>query len=165
LRVDLFVNERWVGDLSLESYVRDLGLAGIAHIREWIPHAEMQRILAQSDLLLLLAQRQPLQVPNKLYEYLGTGVPILAVTDADGETARMLHDVGGHYVVERDTCDDITAALRSALRASGSGVAHSASRDLLEEWLTERQMQRLVSAVGPEIPAYLPSDRRLNSAT
>ena len=150
LRVDLFVNERWVGDRSLESYVRDLGLAAIAHIREWIPHAEMQRILAQSDLLLLLAQRQPLQVPNKLYEYLGTGVPILAVTDAEGETARMLHDVGGHYVVERDTCDDIAAALRSALMASVSGgVAHSASRDLLEEWLTERQMQQLVAAVGP----------------
>ena len=149
LRVDLFVNEPWIGEISLESYIRELGLMGIARIREWVPHAEMQRILAQSDLLLLLAQRQPLQVPNKLYEYLGTGVPILAVTDAEGETARMLHDVGGHYVVERDTAADIAAALRSALRATGNSSARSASRDLLEEWLTERQMQRLVSAVRP----------------
>ena len=149
LRVELFVSEPWVGDVSLESYVRDLGLAGVAHLREWVPHAEMQRILAESDLLLLLAQRQPLQVPNKLYEYLGTGVPILAVTDADGETARMLHDVGGHYVVEQDTADDIASALRTALMAAGDAGAGMSSRDLLEEWLTERQMQRLVSAIRP----------------
>ena len=149
LRVELFVNEPWVGDVSLESYVRDLGLTGVAHLREWVPHAEMQRILAESDLLLLLAQRQPLQVPNKLYEYLGTGVPILAVTDADGETARMLHDVGGHYIVEQDTADDIASALRTALMAAGDAGAVMSSRDLLEEWLTERQMQRLVSAIRP----------------
>ena len=149
LRVDLFVSEPRVGDISLESYARDLGLEGIAHIREWVPHAEMQRILARSDLLLLLAQRQPLQVPNKLYEYLGAGVPILAVTDPEGETARMLHDVGGHHVVERDTPDDIAAALRSALIATRKGAGRSASRQLLEEWLTERQMQRLVSAIRP----------------
>ena len=149
LRVDLFVSEPNVGDVPLDTYLARLGIAGIAHVRRWVPHAEMQRILADADLLLLLAQRQPLQVPNKLYEYLGTGVPILAVADVEGETARMLHDVGGHFVVERDTADDIAAALRSALMAAGRPAAPAASRDLLEEWLTERQMQRLVAAVRP----------------
>jgi glycosyltransferase involved in cell wall biosynthesis len=149
LNVDLFVSEPWVGDVSLESYIAGLGISDIARVRQWVSHGEMQRIIAEADLLLLLAQRQPLQVPNKLYEYLGTGVPILAVADAEGETARMLHDVGGHYVVERDTVDDIAAALRSALMAAGETSMTSGSRDLLEEWLTERQMQRLVSAVRP----------------
>ena len=149
LRVDLFVSEPNVGDVPLDTYLARLGIAGIARVRQWVPHAEMQRILAEADLLLLLAQRQPLQVPNKLYEYLGTGVPILAIADADGETARMLRDVGGHYVVERDTADDIAAALRSALMAVGQPAAPATSHDLLEEWLTERQMQRLVSTVRP----------------
>ena len=148
LRVDLFVSEPHIGDIPLDRYLEGLGIAGIARVRQWVPHAEMQRILTEADLLLLLAQRQPLQVPNKLYEYLGTGVPILALADADGETARMLHDVGGHYVVERDTADDIAAALRSALIAAGD-TGPPRSRALLEEWLTERQMQRLVSAVRP----------------
>ena len=149
LRVDLFVSEPHVGEVPLDTYLEGLGIAGIVRVRQWVPHAEMQRILAEADLLLLLAQRQPLQVPNKLYEYLGTGVPILAVADAEGETARMLRDVGGHYVVERDTADDIAAALRSALMATGQPAVPAASRHLLEEWLTERQMQRLVSAVRP----------------
>ena len=148
LRVDLFVSEPHVGDVPLVTYLEGLGIAGIVRVRQWVPHPEMQRILAEADLLLLLAQRQPLQVPNKLYEYLGTGVPILAVADADGETARMLHDVGGHYVVERDTADDIAAALRSALIAAGE-TGPLRSRALLEEWLTEHQMRRLVAAVRP----------------
>ena len=149
LSVDLFVSEPWVGGVSLESYIRGLGLSDTARVREWVPHAEMQRILGDADLLLLLAQQQPLQVPNKLYEYLGTDVPILAVADGDGETARMLHDVGGHFVVDRDTPDEIATALRSALMAAGEASAPTRSRALLEEWLTERQMQRLVAAVRP----------------
>jgi glycosyltransferase involved in cell wall biosynthesis len=149
LTVDLFVSEPWIGGVSLESYIRGLGLADAVRVREWVPHAEMQRLLADADLLLLLAQSQPLQVPNKLYEYLGTGVPILAVADAEGETARMLHDVGGHFVVEHDTPDEIAAALRSALVAAGETSVPTRSRALLEEWLTERQMQRLVASVHP----------------
>jgi glycosyltransferase involved in cell wall biosynthesis len=149
LSVDLFVSDPWVGDISLEAYIRHLGLTEVARVHRWVAHSEMQRILAESDLLLLLAQRQPLQVPNKLYEYLGTGVPILAVADAEGETARMLREVGGHYVVERDTADDIAAALRSALTGAGETTESPASRALLEEWLTERQMQRLVAAIQP----------------
>ena len=147
LRIDLFVSEPAAGDVSLESYIEGLGLGSVARVRGWVPHAEMQRIIRDADLLLLLAQRQPLQVPNKLYEYLGTGVPILAVADAEGETARMLHDVGGHYVIEHDSVEEIAAALRSALNEARQPGAPAASRHLLEEWLTERQMQRLVSAV------------------
>ena len=149
LMVDLFVSEPRMGDVSLDSYIRGQGLADAVRVREWVSHAEMQRLLGEADLLLLLAQRQPLQVPNKLYEYLGTGVPILAVADAEGETARMLHDVGGHFVVEHDTPDDIAAALRSALMSAGEPSASRGSRALLEEWLTEHQMRRLVAAVRP----------------
>ena len=149
LSLDLFLSEPHSGDVPLELYIRGLGLSDVARVRQWVPHAEMQRILGEADLLLLLAQKQPLQVPNKLYEYLGTGVPILAVADADGETARMLHDVGGHYVVERDTADDIAAALRAALMAAGETAGATGSRALLEEWLTEHQMRRLVAAVRP----------------
>jgi glycosyltransferase involved in cell wall biosynthesis len=148
LRVDLFLKEPGGRQASVEAYIRGFGLAGIAHVHQSVPYEEMQRILAESDLLLLLAQGQPLQVPNKLYEYLGTGVPILAVVDADGETASLLRAVGGHHVVERDTADAIAQALRSALVSSGD-AKNASSRHLLEDWLTERQMRRLLAAVRP----------------
>lgn len=150
IAVDLFVSEAVAGDMSLDAYINHLGIGNIARVREWVPHAEMQRILCEADLLLLLAQRQPLQVPNKLYEYLGTGVPILAIADAEGETARMLNEVGGHYVVERDAADEIAAALRAAMTASRDVAAAPAPTPaVLEEWLTEHQMRRLVTAIRP----------------
>jgi glycosyltransferase involved in cell wall biosynthesis len=150
LSVDLFVSDaRSAGDMPIEAYIQRLGIEHVARIREWVPHAEIERILRDADLLLLLAQRQPLQVPNKLYEYLGTGVPILALADADGETARMLRAVGGHYLVDRDNATEIAAALRAALDASVKSTDTAAAPAVLQEWLTERQMQRLVAAVRP----------------
>jgi glycosyltransferase involved in cell wall biosynthesis len=148
LAIDIFVGEaRAAGDVPLETFVAQLGLGDIVRVHDWRPHAEIQRVLQSADLLLLLAQRQPLQVPNKLYEYLGTRVPILAIADEHGETARMLRQAGGHYVVSRDTPADIAAALRTALAERDRAPA--AAGPVLDEWRTERQMQHLVSAVRP----------------
>jgi predicted DNA binding protein len=82
-----------------------------------------------------------------LYEYLGTGVPILAIADEHGETARMLREAGGHYVVTRDQPDDIARALREAIRNRDVEPATSAA--IVNEWLTDRQMQHLLEAVRP----------------
>jgi glycosyltransferase involved in cell wall biosynthesis len=147
LVVDIFVGDAQA-DMPLDAYVAELGIGATVHVHKWLPHAEMQRVLRQADLLLLLAQHQPLQVPNKLYEYLGTGLPILAIADEHGETARMLRQVGGHYVVAHDSATEIAAAIRAALNLQAVPPTARA-REVLDDWLTERQMRLLVTAVGP----------------
>jgi glycosyltransferase involved in cell wall biosynthesis len=149
LAVDIFVGEgRAAGDVPLDDYIVQHGMEGFVRVHEWVPHPEIQRVLQNADLLLLLAQHQPLQVPNKLYEYLGTGVPILAIADDEGETARMLRQVGGHYIVSDDCAAAIAAALREAMGRQHLPSAAGAT-EVLEEWLTERQMRLLVAAVRP----------------
>ena len=100
-----------------------------------------------ADLLLLLAQDQPLQVPNKLYEYLGVRTPIFAFADADGEVAEMLRQAGGHYVVtENQTESEAEAALQQALeRADADGGSDTT---LLSEWSTHSQLSALVQRLG-----------------
>lgn len=146
LAVDIFAGDARA-DVPLDAWVADLGLGDVVRVHDWLPHAEIQRVLRSADLLLLLAQRQPLQVPNKLYEYLGTRVPILAIADEQGETARMLRQAGGHYVVARDAPADIARALREAIARRDDAPA--ASAEVVDEWLTDRQMQRLLHAVRP----------------
>jgi glycosyltransferase involved in cell wall biosynthesis len=142
IAVDIFAGEtRDV--VPLEPLVAELGIGHVVRL----PHAEIQRVLRSADLLLLLAQHQPLQVPNKLYEYLGTGVPILAIADEHGETARMLRQAGGHYLVSRDAPGDIARALREAI--ASRDAAPTIAGEVLNEWLTERQMQHLLAAVRP----------------
>ena len=93
-------------------------------------------------------------------------VPILAIADEDGETARMLRQVGGHYVVAGDSATPIAAALREAVRRRDLPSGEPPS-DVLREWLTERQMRLLVAAVSPDRPPAalsLTSPRRPSAA-
>lgn len=110
VQVDLIGDCRWFHEVSIEAEVARLGLDGIVHLHDWMPRAEAKAMIAQADLLLLLAQGQPDQVPNKLYEYLGERVPVLAFADLDGESATMLRQVGGHTVVAPE---DVSGAARA----------------------------------------------------
>jgi hypothetical protein len=148
VRVDFIGACRTVGTVSLEREIETLGLTDVVHIQDWLSHATAKTVVEEADVLLLLAQRQPDQVPNKLYEYLGTRRPIVAFADGDGETARMLRRAGGHKVI---TSEDDTAVERalhdvfaSVLRREGNAVDEA----VLKEWTTEVQMQRLLAAVG-----------------
>jgi len=75
-----------------------------------------------ADLLLLLSQNQPAAVPTKLYEYLGTRIPILAFTDEASEVADMLRQVGGHYVVTSGDADNAAQVIAEAIRGRQAPV-------------------------------------------
>lgn len=144
LTIELIGDCRWYRGISVEQAVRDLGLDGAVEFADWLPHDATWERLLRADLLLLLAQHQPTQVPNKLYEYLGTRRPILALVDAIGESAALLRDIGGHRVVTREDPEAIAAALHDAFRAWQAGEAPRLEHEaLLAELATDRQMARL----------------------
>ncbi len=128
--------ERYDG-ISMQSLVDDLELTSIVRLRGRIPHQESLAMQHAADVLLLLAQRQPIQVPNKLYEYLGAARPIVAFVDEKGESASMLRRANGHFVVTEDT-PDIDSVVRAALEAPINNW-RPADRALLETWTTEVQ--------------------------
>jgi len=66
-----------------------------ARLAEFLPRvstAEARRAMAEADYLLLLdlATPRPLQVPSKLFDYIRIGRPILAVTEKNSPTDRIL---------------------------------------------------------------------------
>jgi len=97
--------------------------------------------------LLLLAQDQPAQVPNKLFEYLGARKPILAFADAHGEVARMLRRVGNHYLVAQDDPALAETVLDRALRDLRAAGGMHTEEDVLREWTTQHQMEQLLLAL------------------
>lgn len=136
-----FFRGRAVADMIRAAEVEDLVV-----LRDWVPHAEAMALVRDSDLLLLLAQDQPLQVPNKLYEYLGAGCPILAYVDAGGESERLLQEVGGHWPV---TPHDPAADERCLewMVAGGAQEPGTPDQGALMALTTERQMAALLAAV------------------
>ena len=144
--VEFIGDARWYGDVSLEAFAKEAGIEDVVRLRDTVPHAEVAKILADADLLVLLAQQQPVQVPNKLYEYLGQRKPVLAFADEEGETTAMLRRAGRHFVVTERNDADTTRIVREAFAAADSND-WAPNDEQLALWRTDRQMATLVSLV------------------
>jgi len=140
--VDFIGDCRWFHGRSIEEWVNEHGLGGVVRFAGRLPHEACIERVSDADLLLLLAQDQPLQVPNKLYEYLGARRRILAFADAGGETARMLETVGGHYVVDGDDAALVERVVHASISEPLDGVPVGPEATL-REWTTERQLESL----------------------
>jgi glycosyltransferase involved in cell wall biosynthesis len=87
----------------------------------------LSEMLAADILLLFQAANCNHQIPAKLYEYLRSRRPVLALTDAAGDTAATLRDAGVDTIVALDDRAAIGAMLSECLerraRNSLAGVA------------------------------------------
>jgi glycosyltransferase involved in cell wall biosynthesis len=97
--LEFYGNCRWFNTQSLEQLVHDLDIEGFVTFHDWVSREVVGKAIGEADILLLLAQQQPAQIPHKLYEYLGTRKPVLAFVDEGGDSHRILEAVGGHYIV------------------------------------------------------------------
>lgn len=149
IEVEFISRSPLVQGVSLLHFAAELGIAELVRFTAWMPQRECRQRMYTADLLLLLFWGHRIQIPNKLYDYLGARRPILALVDAEGEAARMLRRTAGHYVVLHDEPAKIRDALEQALLSS----AEERSLPLvptLVEWRSSEQMQRLMEAVLPE---------------
>ncbi len=83
-------------DLDVE--IRDRGLENILSVRGEIPNIQSLAEMARADILLLfdtLGRR--VGVPAKLYEYIGSDRPILAMAETEGDTAWVLRQTSTIY--------------------------------------------------------------------
>jgi glycosyltransferase involved in cell wall biosynthesis len=146
LRVSLVGTSRDYQGQSIAAMAEALGVGDLVEFHDFMPRDQAIRMAAASDALLLLAQNQPDQVPQKLYEYLGTRVPIIAFADDAGETARLLRDVGGHHVIVDNNVDAAAAALSQLLVAPRGLPEGDLSQ--LRGLTSENQLRRLWRVVG-----------------
>lgn len=99
---------------ELEPVLRDEG---------YLPHRESVRLLRRSHLLLLVIEDGPRScgvLTGKLFEYLASGTPILALAP-DGEAADLIRELRAGRVVAGDDSAAVAAALREAADAFREG--------------------------------------------
>lgn len=148
VRVDFVGECRRFRGQSVVDWVKELGLQHYVHFTDRVPHDEAIRRIGEADVLLLLVQGQPTQIPNKLYDYLATRVPIVAYADTHGEAARMLDAAGGHLVLDEQDEEQQSTSLRELLntRLSDRGT-EVGDPFVLDCWRSDRQMRLLLEAL------------------
>jgi hypothetical protein len=130
---------------DLLEFARSLGLGEVARFPGVVPRETALHLVGQSHLLLVLAQDQPDQVPNKLYEYLGTGRPILAYADEEGEVAKLLRRLQGHHVTSASDSSGTEEFLRHSIQ---EGIWRTPEDPAaLQELGSASQLGRLVTRI------------------
>jgi glycosyltransferase involved in cell wall biosynthesis len=112
--------------------LRERGISTIVRLEPPLGYrAALAELLSADGLLLFQAANCNHQIPAKLYEYLRAGRPIFAMTDAQGDTARVLHDAGVDTVVPLDSTEKIAEGMSRFLDAARSGAAPVAGPDAI----------------------------------
>jgi glycosyltransferase involved in cell wall biosynthesis len=92
-----------------------LGLNGIEPFMRLEGHMDSKRCLSEilnSSLLLAISPSViDYNVPQKIYTYMRTGVPIFAVMPERGEAAQIIRDYNAGYVVDASTVDGVEKKL------------------------------------------------------
>jgi glycosyltransferase involved in cell wall biosynthesis len=116
----------FVGDVetrgNVQKAIDEAGLGPSTTFVGMVDHPEAIRRMMSADVLLLLAQGQPHQIPAKLYEYINADRFVLAFTS--GGSARVVAETGAGRVI--DEGDDVAAALADVVKLHRAGA--------LERW-------------------------------
>lgn len=83
----------------------DYGISDIVSECGRVGHSEALCLMRSADLLFLPVSEgffAKASLPGKLFEYLGSGQPILAIAPMDSEVARVLADTGGAIRLDMD---------------------------------------------------------------
>ncbi len=82
-------------DFTVRGDLDKYGLTEVTESEGYLPHKKVIRMQKESQVLLLLINNTPnVQgfVPGKLYEYMASGRPMLAIGPVDGDSARIINE-------------------------------------------------------------------------
>jgi glycosyltransferase involved in cell wall biosynthesis len=102
---------RFVGRMS-EEFDRSIfeNRETALRLTDFVPHKEAVRCMEESDVLLLPCTDR-CNIPGKVFEYLVTGKPILALCYPDSEVARIIKETASGWCVNPDDVAEIQRAL------------------------------------------------------
>lgn len=115
--------------------IESLGLTEVVSLRPALPYRDALREMIDADGLLIFQGRTSNPaIPAKLYEYFRARRPILAMANAEGNTAALLREEGVGNVVELDDSSAIEEKLAEFLDAIVRGTAPTMAPERVKEF-------------------------------
>ncbi|GAX62982.1 glycosyltransferase [Candidatus Scalindua japonica] len=115
MRIKLIGNCKYLDGYLTSEIAKSYGLDHVVDISGQVPYLKSLEIIKRSHSALLLAVDQPLQIPAKVYDYIGLGVTILTLT-GQGETSDLIKSTGVGQVFNYSDVDGIKEFLYQAFK-------------------------------------------------
>jgi glycosyltransferase involved in cell wall biosynthesis len=113
-------------DALLERLAHEHGVAAFVELKPPIGYREALKEMLRADAMLVMqAANCNDQVPAKVYEYMRSGRPIVALTDPAGDTAEVLRRSGVSVCAPLDSASEIARLLAGVLSGSVAGLLPS----------------------------------------
>ena len=125
------------------------GLGGYIKEPGVLSHAEAVALMRSANIVYLSHGNPDRQwvIPGKLYEYLASGTPVLALTDPEKETAQIIRNVGGGIAVSPSDPDALNQTLIDAIRR-GSLTVPPRNSDMLASFERRQLTKKLADVLN-----------------
>jgi len=108
---------RFIGHIEEQVFRQDLlQLGEVVQLRDFVPQDKALEALREGDYALLITQ-DPVNVSAKFYDYIGAGVPILALVHPEGEVKRLLNELRAGWSADINDVADIRRLFLEAAAA------------------------------------------------
>lgn len=114
------VETRFIGRISETEQCMFAAGGRNVRILGFLPQQEALRWITDTDYLLMTMTNE-FSLPGKLFEYLASGKPIIALSPKNGEVARLIAETGAGWCVPHDQPEAVRAVLSDAVRLALSG--------------------------------------------
>lgn len=144
------------------SMPEECGAAHFVDAARAVPRSESLFMMGAMDILLVIGSRlHPSAISGKIFDYLGAGRPILAVTP-EGELSRFVTRLGIGLSVEPDCTDGIAVAIRQLLERKDAFLRNIEQiRPKFTREAAARQLAQVLTAVvGTAAAESQPCPRR-----
>jgi hypothetical protein len=112
----------FVGNLSMND-VEAQGLTSFVETSPFVSHDAVFEVLARADALLMVETAgyyARYSYAAKVFDYVLTGKPVVALVEADGNTSRLLEAAHVGYCAEPDDVEGVKRAIRAVLAQRGA---------------------------------------------
>lgn len=133
-----------LGGFDIAAERARLGLDGLVDVVPTQPRREILREMLSASCLLLLQPGTTVSIPGKLFEYMATGRPILAIVE-EGETADLVRSGGCGAAVLPDDQAGIERALEALIE--NRLPVREAPRELFDGQLRTRELLGVLEAI------------------
>lgn len=135
-------------DEVFQKSLNRLEIDDIVQLKPRIPYRHaLKEMISADGLMILQAANCNHQVPAKLYEYFRARRPILALTDASGDTAHTLREAGVSDIAPLDDIGSIEETLLQFIISIENGSATVASDIVIERYSRQTTSERLASCL------------------